>query len=129
MNCSWQTLREAVLRELDATLGAVDERQVDTLRRAIGDAPRVFVAGKGRSGLAARASAMRQLHLGLTAFVVDEVTTPGLQANDLLLIASGSGRTPTLVQYAERAKKIGARVALVTIQAGSPIAQAADVAV
>jgi 6-phospho-3-hexuloisomerase len=123
------SLRATVLRELAIALGAVDEGGVNALREAIRGAPRVFVAGKGRSGLQARAFAMRLMQLGMTAFVVDDVTTPGLRADDLLLIASGSGRTPSLVAYAERAKKMGARVALVTIQTVSPIAQAADVIV
>lgn len=129
MTTDFETLRAAILQELEATLGAVDARELDALRNAIRNAPRIFVAGKGRSGLQARAFAMRLMHLGLTVFVVDEVTTPSLRAGDLLLIASGSGRTSSLVEYSARAKKIGATVALVTINSISSIADSAQVIV
>lgn len=129
MASDFTTLRGVVLAELGTVLGAVEPEQVNALRSALVTAPRVFVAGKGRSGLQARAFAMRLMHLGLSVFVVDEVTTPGVRAGDLLLIASGSGRTATLVQYAEQAAKIGANVALVTIQSDSLIARLAQIVV
>ena len=56
----------------------------------------VFVAGSGRSGLAMRSFAMRLIHLGLSAHVVGETTTPRITDRDLLLIGSGSGSTPGL---------------------------------
>src|SRR5665811_602610 len=39
---------------------------------------RVFVMGAGRSGLAAKAFAMRLMHLGLNVYVVGETVTPCL---------------------------------------------------
>lgn len=114
-------LRQALLHELDRALASVDPQQLARLRALLGEAPRVFVAGKGRSGLALRAFAMRLMHLGRAVHVVDEVTTPALTADDVLLIGSGSARTPSLVHYAARAHAIGARVALITGAAASPM--------
>lgn len=117
---------DAVLHELATALHSVDATALDTLCDAITGAPRIFVAGKGRSGLVMRAFAMRLMHLGLTAHVIDEVTTPAVEARDLLIIGSGSGATPTLVRYAERARALGARLALLSAAPASPIAALAD---
>ena len=118
----FDSLADALLQELSSTLRAVDSTQVDALRQAILQARRVFVTGKGRSGLQMRAFAMRLMHLGLAVHVVDDVTTPAIAEGDLLLIGSGSGSTPSLVEYAARARAQKARVALITAAPASPIA-------
>ncbi|WP_119068603.1 6-phospho-3-hexuloisomerase [Aggregatilinea lenta] len=114
-------LLDGALHDLRTALAAVEDEQLTTLRGLILGAPRVFVAGKGRSGLMMRGFAMRLMHLGLQAHVVDDVTTPGIVAGDLLLIGSGSGRTPSLVRYAEIAAAQGAPIALLTIAEQSPV--------
>lgn len=118
-----------VLDEVTFALHSVSDEQVAAFRQAVHQAKRVFVAGKGRSGLFARAFALRLMHMGLTVHVVDEVTTPAITANDLLVIASGSGETPSLAQYAARARAQGASVALITAFPHSTVAQQADVVV
>ncbi len=122
-----QTYFEQVLSELQQTLSQVSNEHSDELADAIVGVKRVFVAGAGRSGLVVRAFAMRLMHLGLTVHVVGETTTPSLQPDDLLIIGSGSGSTGSLVVMAEKAKKIGATLALLTIQTDSPIGQIADI--
>ena len=87
----------------------------------ISSAPRVFVLGAGRSGLALRMTAMRLMHLGLDCHVVGEVTTPAITANDVLLIASGSGTTEGIVRAAQTAVSAGARVAAITTVPSSPL--------
>lgn len=114
-------LVDSALGDLRAALGSIQDEQLATLRAMILDAPRVFLAGKGRSGLVMRGFGMRLMHLGLHAYVVDDVTTPGIGADDLLLIGSGSGRTPSLVRYAEIATAMGAPIALFTIADQSPV--------
>jgi 6-phospho-3-hexuloisomerase len=47
-------------------------------------------------------AAMRFMHLGYTVFIVGETNTPILE--DLLLVASGSGTTSSVVSSAEKAK-------------------------
>lgn len=120
---------DTMLAEAAETLHAVDPAELAALRRALVDAPRIFAAGKGRSGLHMRAFAMRLVHLGLAAHVVDEVTTPAIAAGDLLLVGSGSGRTASPVRYAQTAKGVGARVALITAAESSPLGDATDVTV
>ena len=123
---SYTEITAVILDELRQSLGSVSSQALDELRALILRADRVFVAGKGRSGLHMRAFAMRLMHLGLTAYVVDDVTTPAIGAGDLLLIGSGSGRTPSLVQYAAKARDLGAKVALISTAVASPVAEKAD---
>ena len=102
---------DTILQELSRTLTAVPPQKGEELADRICQAKRIFTAGAGRSGLAARAFAMRLMHLGYTAYVCGETTTPSLQADDLLLVVSGSGNTATLLCMAEKAKKLGAQLA------------------
>ncbi|MGH7118538.1 MAG: 6-phospho-3-hexuloisomerase [Acetobacteraceae bacterium] len=119
-------LGRALLAELTASFSAVCEEEVAPLINRILEAPTIFIDGKGRSGLQARGFAMRLMHLGLRVHVVDEVTTPALTPGDLLIIASGSGRTPSLVQHASKARELGAVIALITATPGSLIAGVAN---
>jgi 6-phospho-3-hexuloisomerase len=89
-------------------------------------AKKIFVCGAGRSGLAAKAFAMRLMHFGLDAHVIGETTTPDYGPGDLLVVCSGSGETGSLLSIADKAKRIGGKIALVTIVPGSTIGRAAD---
>lgn len=100
--------------------------EIDTLIREIMTSGRIYVMGAGRSGLVAKAFAMRLMHLGLTSYVVGETITPALKPGDLLVIFSGSGRTNTVADIAETASEIGARIALITSNADSRIGAIAD---
>ena len=99
----------------------MEDHHLQALVDAIRAAGRVFISGKGRSGLQIRGFAMRLMHLGLQVHVVDDVTTPGIMPGDLLLIGSGSGQTLTLVRHAERARKVGADILLITAAVDSQI--------
>lgn len=111
------------LAERIAADGADDAAAVADEIRA---ARRVFVLGAGRSGLALRMTAMRLMHLGLTVHVAGDTTTPAIAEGDLLLTASGSGTTAGIVRAATTAKKVGARIAVLSTTAESPLAELAD---
>ena len=104
----------------------MDPAQVEALQAALLSAERVFIAGKGRTGLQMRAFAMRLMHLGLRIHVVDDVTTPAIGAADLLLIGSSSGRTSSLLRYVDTVSAAGANLAALTGNLASPIAAAAN---
>jgi 6-phospho-3-hexuloisomerase len=89
-------------------------------------AKRIYVMGAGRSGLVAKAFAMRLMHLGFTAFVVGETITPALNKDDVMVVFSGSGKTKTVADIAETAKEIGAHICLITSNADSRIGKIAD---
>jgi len=126
---AYNELRSQILSELDRTLSSVDGASLENLCGLIAGAKRIFCAGAGRSGLMVRGFAMRLMHMGLTAYVVGEIATPAIGEGDLLLIASGSGETGSLVSMAKKARSLGAKVALVTIFPDSTIGQMSDVAV
>lgn len=92
-------------------------------------APRVYVAGAGRSGLIAKAFAMRLMHLGMESYVVGETITPAMQAEDLLVVFSGSGETHSITDICRTAKTVGGTLALITSRPDSSMAQAADLTV
>lgn len=101
----------------DAANGVVEE---------IRAAKRVFVLGAGRSGLALRMTAMRLMHLGLAVHVAGDTTTPAIAEGDLLVAASGSGTTPGIVRAATTAKKVGARIVVLSTTEDSALADLAD---
>jgi 6-phospho-3-hexuloisomerase len=119
-------LIDAILADVGRALRQVDPAQVTSICSAILSADRIFIAGKGRSGLQMKAFAMRLMHLGLTVHVVDDVTTPAIGAADLLLIGSASGRTGSLLRYLDTARETGARLVTFSGVMDSPIAAAAD---
>ncbi len=122
-------MRFTAVEELRALLGGVEGRQVDAFVDALAEAGAVFTAGAGRSGLAMRGFAMRLMHMGVAAHVVGGVTSPAFASGDLLVVGSGSGSTATLVPLCEKARSLGGRVALLTTDPGSPMAQRAHVVV
>jgi 6-phospho-3-hexuloisomerase len=119
----------ATLEEIQNALAQVDSMQCDRLIQRILKAAHIYTSGKGRSGLQMQAFAMRLMHLGHKVHFVGEVTTPGITAEDFLLVGSGSGKTASLIQYAQRAKQVGAGVGLITTDPQSAIASIADLVI
>ncbi|MBC7288297.1 MAG: 6-phospho-3-hexuloisomerase [Armatimonadetes bacterium] len=118
-----------VAAEISRVVEKLDQGEVEQLVDAVLDAARVFAYGAGRSGLVIRAFAMRLGHLGLNAWVVGDTTTPAIGPGDLLIAASGSGRTRTTLAIVEAARERGARTACITAHPDSPIAQGCDLVV
>ncbi|MCS7462935.1 6-phospho-3-hexuloisomerase [Paenibacillus doosanensis] len=118
-----------MLTELHGTANLLSDEAADEFADRIVSAKRIFTAGAGRSGLMMRAFAMRLMHLGLNAYVVGESVTPGIGRDDLLIIGSGSGETKSLLSMAQKAKSIGADIALVTVNPESTIGQLSDATV
>jgi 6-phospho-3-hexuloisomerase len=115
------TTLQTILNEMRQVLDEVDASSLDAFATRILAAPRVFVTGEGRSGLMARAFAMRLMHLGLVVYVVGETTTPSLADGDLLVAVSGSGTTGGTVHVAQEARKSGSAVLAVTTNPASPL--------
>ncbi|MGN1166614.1 MAG: 6-phospho-3-hexuloisomerase [Lachnospiraceae bacterium] len=117
---------EIILKELTDNLKYVNDSQLDALVSEILKAKHIFTAGAGRSGVAMKAFTNRLMHLGLSVSSVGEITSPHTKPGDLLIIGSGSGETESLVAMANKAKKNGVKIALVTMDQKSTIAQMAD---
>lgn len=117
---------QKITEELNQCFAELEEKQLRELEGAISKADKIFVAGAGRSLMMIRGLAMRLMHMGFQSYVVGETVTPAIEPGDLLIIASGSGATGSLVVMAEKCKKIGAELALITTIPDSPIGQKAD---
>jgi 6-phospho-3-hexuloisomerase len=115
-----------IVQEIEKAVRGVSEREAELLLDRLQKAERIFCAGAGRSGLMVRAFAMRLMQMGLECFVVGETITPAIGRGDLLLVGSGSGETPGLLHMAEKARNIGAEVALVTARRDSSVGKHAD---
>lgn len=73
-----------------------------------------------------RAFAMRLAQLGVTTYVVGDVTIPAVGPGDLIILGSASGETDTTFLMAEKAKRVGARIGLVTSRPESRISRLSD---
>jgi len=118
-----------VLREVDRVVREVDVDALMVLLAAMGNVRRTFFAGQGRSGLVARAVAMRWMHMGVTAYVAGETVTPAIGAGDVLVCLSASGRTAATVDHARTARAAGARIVVLTATPGGPVAATSDLVV
>jgi 6-phospho-3-hexuloisomerase len=116
---------EMILVENTWLLNQIDFDQVNVLVDQIKKADHVFIVAAGRSGFSMRSAAMRLMHLGLQVYFVGDTTTPAIQKGDLLIAASGSGTTSTIVKAAEKAVAAEATVVALTTQEHSPLAKIA----
>ncbi|MGH7145139.1 MAG: 6-phospho-3-hexuloisomerase [Planctomycetota bacterium] len=120
---------EKILGEIRGCFAEFHFDSSEKLAEMILDAPSVFLAGRGRSGLAASMFAIRLMHLGLEAHVMGEMTAPAVRADDLVVVVSGSGKTPTTLLNAQAARDVGAKVAGVTALRNSELTRLADLSV
>lgn len=118
-----------ILKELIRTTDLISDEEAEKLVNGILEAKKVFVAGAGRSGFMAKSFAMRMMHMGIDAYVPGETVTPNFEEGDMIIFASGSGETKSLVSMAEKAKSLGGTVAALTIFPDSTIGKLADMTV
>ena len=117
---------EAILDNIHDAEEYLNEEDIANFIEIITTADNIFVTGAGRSGLAAKAFAMRLMHLGLSSYVVGETISPAINAGDCILAISGSGETNTIVTAAKISKKRGAKVLALTSYPESSLGQLAD---
>lgn len=124
---------EIMKEAIDAILGNIknaeeylNEDEIKEFIDVIVNAKNVFVIGAGRSGLAAKAFAMRLMHLGISSYVVGETTTPAINEGDCLVAISGSGETNTIVSAVRIAKNRGANVVALTSYPESTLGKLCD---
>ncbi|WP_255331531.1 6-phospho-3-hexuloisomerase [Methanocalculus taiwanensis] len=116
-------------QKIQSIADSIADEEVDAFTHAILSANRIYVMGAGRSGLVAKAFAMRLMHLGFTSFVVGETITPAIEKNDMFIAFSGSGNTKSIADVAQTAKGIGSTIGLITSNKDSTIGIIADVIV
>ena len=117
---------EQMATSIRKTVAMLDKAETSAFFQRMLSAKRVYVAGAGRSGLIARAFAMRMLHLGFDVYVVGETITPALQPGDILVVFSGSGETHSMVTFSGTVKDLGGIVCLITASSDSKMSRIAD---
>ena len=118
--------QQLVLDTIAGILEATQETYASHLLTLLDSTNRIFVAGVGRSKLVGNFLAMRLMHCGYEVFVVGDVVTPSITANDLLIVISGSGETKQLHSLVRVAQKLGASTALLTARNNSTLGEFAD---
>ena len=115
-----------LLGRIDTVMERADWAGFLELADMLPRARRTFVTGAGRSGLVARSFGMRLMHAGLPVFVPGETITPAAGVGDILVAISCTGTTGFTDYLACRARRLGAKVVVLTADAHSPLARDAD---
>ncbi len=103
-----------ILENANQASHSLEKDNLENVMEVLTSSANVFVMGMGRSGLVAKAFAMRLMHLGISVYVVGETITPAINKGDTLLAISGSGQTSTIISTARIAKKRGANIIAIT---------------
>ena len=117
---------KAIIGNIVSAEEFLDEKSIDEFENIIMESKNVFVTGAGRSGLAAKAFAMRLMHLGVSAYVVGETISPAIYKDDCIVAISGSGETNNIVSAVNIAKNRGSKVLVVTSYPESTLGKLAD---
>lgn len=120
------TLIKEIVSEVNEVMSLVDESQLEQAEKLIDKNKRIFILGAGRSSLMAKGFAMRLMHIGYTVYVIGETITPSIQAGDVLVSVSGSGKTGSVLNPSKKAKETGAALISVTSDQHSPLGQIGD---
>ena len=114
------------IQELSEILKKIPDCDAEKFLSAVTTHKRIFIYGAGRSGLMMKAFAMRLAQAGFTVYVVGETITPAIQEKDILILASASGKTASVLNYAKAAKERGATVYAITSSSDSALATISD---
>ncbi|WJI10565.1 6-phospho-3-hexuloisomerase [Methanobacterium sp. CWC-01] len=120
---------DEILDNVRKVSDSLDPENIQQMNNILKTSQNVFVMGLGRSGLMARAFAMRLMHLGISVYVVGETITPAITSEDCLLAISGSGETLSIISAAEMAQKRSAKIIAVTSYVDSTLGEMADLIV
>jgi 6-phospho-3-hexuloisomerase len=115
-----------MLAQLETVLSRISPEDTEALLDDIQSANRIFIVGRGRTGMIAGMLAMRLMHLGLPTYVVGEITTPRITSKDLLVACSGSGEVRMVHQMVGIAHAANARTVLITYNPKSAISAAVN---
>jgi 6-phospho-3-hexuloisomerase len=120
---------EEIVENVMAVSAETNKESIIEMMEILTSSKNVFLLGQGRSGLVARAFAMRLMHLGISVYVVGETITPAIGDDDCLLAISGSGETSYIISTAKIAKKRGSKIVAVTSYDDSTLGKMADLVI
>jgi 6-phospho-3-hexuloisomerase len=124
-------MRESVdyiIKSVQTTLES-DIEDTDKFVDLIIGSRKIFIYGVGRSGLIAKAFAIRLVQMGLEVFFVGETVTPFVEEGNLVIIVSYTGETMSAIQTANIVRRVGAKVVTVTANNHSKLAAASNLVI
>ena len=116
-----------IIENLKEVIDKLDKEAIKAMLQKTIDGNRVFVMGAGRSGLVAKAFAMRLMQLGFSVYVVGETTTPAVLPSDVVIAISRSGETRTITDLGKAAKDIGSTLLTITSKKDSTLSKISDI--
>jgi 6-phospho-3-hexuloisomerase len=114
------------LDELADVLTRVRVDQFHTATEMIAVAPRIFLVGRGRNGLAIRGFGNRLAQLGRPVAIIGDILTGPVERGDLVVIASASGSSSALLNMVTIAQSVGGVALTLTGREDTPMAVHGD---
>jgi 6-phospho-3-hexuloisomerase len=115
---------KAIIQSLAKLQKEIDSSQLEEFIKVLVSAHSldrtVFVYGFGRSLLIGKAFSMRLMHLGFKSYVIGEVITPAINAEDVFIVISRTLSNKAIPPAINIAKNCKARVVVITSKEDSP---------
>jgi 6-phospho-3-hexuloisomerase len=96
---------DVILEENRCVAQNISNKIAEDFIRRILNAESIFFSAQGRSGFILRCFCMRLMHLSYSVYFCGETVTPGITRNDLLIVLSGSGETPSTLEAVKSARR------------------------
>lgn len=127
---SYDKWRLVAQSEMEKLIAYVDPQKINAFIGALNNAQlnNSFIVGlgAGRMGYSLRAFIMRLSHLGFMTSMIGDTSVPRIGKNDLVIVNSSSGSTPSIVLYTEQAREAGSFIVSFTTNENSKIAKLSD---
>ncbi|WP_320122997.1 SIS domain-containing protein [uncultured Sphaerochaeta sp.] len=115
-----------ILHEVSEHFDKVDFSMLETLTNQILSADNVFLLGAGRSKLMLATFCQRLNHLGINSYIVGEIPCPPSTKKSLIIAASGSGTTCSVMAILKNQKNLGTPIFLFTANMTEMFKDSAD---
>jgi len=102
---AFRKMMEIILEENRSLLKNITGKAVKDFIQRIRNSESIFFSAQGRTGFILRCFCMRLMHLGYSVYFCGETVTPAITGNDLLIVLSGSGETPSTLEAVRLAKQ------------------------
>ncbi|MCI1210014.1 MAG: SIS domain-containing protein [Treponema sp.] len=104
----------SILKEIFNSFSMIDGAEITKLIEKIKQSQRIFFVGAGRSRIMLSAFCMRLNHLGIESYMAGNIPCPPAKKGDLVIAASGSCETPSVIAILKRLKKLDIDIFLFT---------------
>jgi len=102
---TFSKMMEIILKENSSLIKQINEKAAEDFIKRILNTKSIFFSAQGRAGFILRCFCMRLMHLGYSVYFCGETITPAITDNDLLIVLSGSGETPSTLEAVKTAKQ------------------------